>query len=150
MKTMKYPTCNQRLTVLIALAVMAIMTLVPPWVYTTPNFEKSFTVPAGYRLLVFAPRERQGNGEIDRSLSPRIDVSRLVFQYIAVVLIAAFALVKQRKPSVTKPNESHNGSPSTNQDMEELENLCDFIKRHPGLIALKMRNIANTLKIEGD
>jgi len=147
---MKELTCKQRLTVLIALAVMAIMTLVPPWVYIPSSTMNSFNVPAGYRLLVFAPRERQQNGEIDRSLSPRIDVSRLVFQYIAVLLIAAFALVKQRRLCVTTKNQPHNSAPATQQDMEELEKLGEFIKRHPGLIALKMRNIANTLKIEGD
>jgi len=96
---MKEPTVKQRRTVLIALAVMAIMTIVPPWVYTVWDQSESFNVPAGYRILVFAPRDRQENGEIDDSLSPRINVERLLFQYIAVLLIAAFALVKQRKPS---------------------------------------------------
>ncbi len=96
---MKEPTVKQQRTVLIALAVMAMMTIVPPYVYTVPNQEKSFNIPAGYGPLIFAPRKGLFLGDIDETYCPRINVERLLFQYIAVVLIAAFALVKQRKPS---------------------------------------------------
>ena len=97
---------NQKRSLFVAVSLLAIMVLFPPWAYFTEEY--SMNCAAGYQLI-FSPPGVTGDvfpGIIDnrgRFIVVRIDYAKLVLQFMVVLLmtIGLVLLQKERKTLVT-------------------------------------------------
>ena len=73
---------KQKIVIWIAISIITIMGLFPPWVKTISNVSEE--KPAGYSLI-FAPRDvyKMGSGP-----GIHLDVARLLVQWAMVILVA--------------------------------------------------------------
>ena len=82
---------RQKVILCIAMALIVLMLLLPPWCIKYTTSGGVVIRPCGYALL-FVPPRASGRG------SPRIDFSRLVVQAIIVLVVAGTLLFLFKEP----------------------------------------------------
>jgi hypothetical protein len=77
---------------------MAFMALLPPWVFVRDAGTDGRTeIHAGYRPVFHAPKGGfPNNPGVDYTLAPKINICRLLVQYMAVISIAGGVFVLQQ------------------------------------------------------
>ena len=97
---------NQKRSWFVAVSLLAIMVLFPPWVYFTEEY--SMNCAAGYHLI-FSPPVVTGDvfpriiDNRDRLIVVRIDYAKLILQFMVVLLLTTglVLLQKERKALIS-------------------------------------------------
>ncbi|MCF6256217.1 MAG: hypothetical protein L3J98_07695 [Gammaproteobacteria bacterium] len=92
---------RQLIALKIGIILMTINIIFPPWVYTVNGGSFHSENPAGY-YSIFEPPSPESSKPAH---GVKIDLSRLLIQVVAIILISALGMIKA-KPGIQKARES--------------------------------------------
>ena len=95
---------NQRLVVMIGIALIVFMGLFPPWTHTYKARTTYSEEPAGYSFIASPPRPKRINPWYGYGI--KIDISRLLIQWVVVITASGCGvlLTNKRKDENDKQN----------------------------------------------